>query len=132
MGWLKNVFGRPETQVERTPTSASNPPCSLPMALGMSVTCGTRRALEACCRLYESVFGVATVVGPPWLQRALTATWRAQTVRAMLRHGESVDVIETAPGGLELIPVAKFDIRGGPRPDSPGFIPPLWMVRAAR
>ena len=84
----------------------------------MSVTCGHTAALEAVCRLYQAVFAVATVDGPPWLQRALTATWRAQTVRAMLRHGEAVDVIESAPGGLELLPVAMFDIRGGPRPDS--------------
>ena len=117
MGWLKNVFGRPETRSSYTDLRIQS---ALQLADGTGYVGDVRHtaALEACCRLYESVFGVATVVGPPWLQRALTATWRAQTVRAMLRHGESVDVIETAPGGLELIPVAKFDIRGGPRPDS--------------
>ena len=75
-------------------------------------------ALETVCRLYESVLAVATVTGPPWLQRALTATWRAATVRAMLRDGESLDVVESAPDGFELIPVSQWDIRGGPRPDS--------------
>ena len=71
-------------------------------------------ALETVCRLYQAVFSVAVVVGPPWLQRALSSTWRAATVRAMLRYGESLDVIESSLGGLQLIPVSSWSVLGGP------------------
>ena len=118
MSWFRDIFGRPETR--STSYTDLRIQSALQLADGTGYVGDVRHtaALEACVRLYESVFGVATVVGPPWLQRALTATWRSQTVRAMIRHGEVVDVIESAPGGLQLVPVAMFDIRGGPRPDS--------------
>ena len=82
-------------------------------------------ALEAVCRLYQAVFSVAVVKGPPWLQRALTATWRAQAVRAMLRDGEHLDVIESAPGGVELVPAAVWTVLGGPRPSSWSYLTTL-------
>ena len=118
MSWFRDIFGRPETR------STSYTDLRIQAAWQNADGGGyvgdprTTAALETCCRLYESVFSVAEVQGPPWLQRALTATWRAQVVRALLRHGEVVDVIESSPGGFTLIPSALVDVRGGPRPDS--------------
>ena len=117
MGWLKSVFGRPETRSSYTDLRIQS---ALSHAEGGGYVGDVRHtaALEACSRLYASVLLVGTVVGPPWLQRALSGSWRAQAVRALLRHGESVDVIESSPGGFTLIPSALVDVRGGPRPDS--------------
>ena len=36
----------------------------------------------------------------------------------MLRDGEHLDVIEAAPGGVELVPAAAWTVLGGPRPSS--------------
>lgn len=123
MGWFKNVFGRPETRSSYTDLRLE---AAWQNASGGGYVGDVRNtaALEACCRLYQAVFASSEVVGPPWLQRALTASWRASTVRAMLRHGEVVDVIESSPGGFTLIPSALVDVRGGPRPDS-------WVYQAS-
>ena len=117
MGWFQNVFGRPETRSSYTDLRIQS---ALQNAEGVGYVGDVRHtaALETVCRLYQAVFSVAVVKAPPWLQRALSSTWRAATVRAMLRHGESVDIIESAPGGLVLIPASMWDIRGGPRADS--------------
>ena len=88
MGWLKSVFGKPETR--STSYTDLRIQAAWQNAEGGGYVGDVRHtaALEAVCRLYQAVFGVAEVKGPPWLQRALTATWRAQAVRAMLRDGE--------------------------------------------
>ena len=119
MGWLKNVFVRPETRSSSSYTDLALL-AAVQSAEGTSLVGDVRRtgALEAVCRLYQAVIAVAEVQGPPWLQRALTATWRAQAVRSMLRTGEHLDVIEAAPGGLELVPASLWTILGGPRPSS--------------
>ena len=117
MGWLKNVFGRPETRSSYTDLRIQ---AAWQNASGGGYVGDVRHtaALESVCRLYQSVIAVAEVKGPPWLRRALSATWRASVVRAMLRDGEHLDVIESAPGGLELVPAAAWTVLGGPRPSS--------------
>ena len=117
MGWLKSVFGRPETRSSYTDLALL---AAVQSAEGTSLIGDVRHtaALEAVCRLYQAVFSVAEVKGPPWLQRALTATWRAQAVRSMLRTGEHLDVIEAAANGVELVPAATWTVLGGPRSSS--------------
>ena len=117
MGWFKNVF-RPETR--STSYTDLRIQSALLNAEGAAYVGDVKAtaALEACSRLYESVFAVAKVIGPPWIQRVLTSTWRAQAVRSMIRSGEHLDVIESAPGGVELISSALWDVRGGPRQSS--------------
>ena len=124
MGWLKNVFGRPETRSSYTDLRIQ---AAWQNAEGGGYVGDVRHtaALESCVRLYESVFAVAQVKGPPWLRRALSGTWRAQVVRAMLRDGEHLDVIEAASGGLELIPASMWTVLGGPRPSSWTFLATL-------
>ena len=118
MGWLKNVFGRPETRSSYTDLRLQ---AAWQNASGGGYVGDVRHtaALEAVCRLYQSVFAVAEVKGPLWLQRALSATWRASVVRAMLRDGEHLDVIESgSPGRVELVPAAAWTVLGGPRSSS--------------
>ena len=119
MSWFRELIGA-EPETRSTSYTDLRIQSALQAAEGGSYVGDVQHtaALETCCRLYEAVFSVADVVGPPWLQRALTASWRAQAVRSLLRGGEHVDVIESAPGGLELVSAAKWDIRGGPRPSS--------------
>ena len=125
MGWLKSVFGKPETR--STSYTDLRIQAAWQNAEGggyVGDVCRTS-AMETVCRLYAAVFSVAEVKGPPWLQRALTATWRAQAVRAMLRGGEHLDVIESGPGGVELVPAAAWTILGGPRPSSWSYLTTL-------
>ena len=128
MGWLKNVFGRPETRSSSSYTDLALL-AAVQSAEGTSLIGDVRLtgALEAVCRLYQAVIAVAEVQGPPWLARALSSTWRAQAVRAMLRSGEHLDVIEAAAGGggVELVPAAAWTILGGPRPSSWSYLTTL-------
>ena len=125
MGWLKSVFGRPETRSSSYTDLALT--AAWQSAEGASLVGDVRltSAMEAVCRLYQAVFGVAEVKGPPWLKHALTATWRAQAVRSMLRTGEHLDVIEAAAGGVELVPAATWTVLGGPRPSSWSYLTAL-------
>ena len=124
MSWLTKVFGKPETRSSYTDLRIQ---AAWQNAEGGGYVGDVRLTaeLEAVCRLYQAVFSVAEVKGPPWLQRALTATWRAQAVRAMLRGGEHLDVIESGPGGVELVPAAAWTILGGPRPSSWSYLTTL-------
>ena len=125
MGWLTKVFGKPETRstsyTDLALTSAWQ------SAAGASLVGDVRLtgAMEQCCRLYAAVFSVAEVKGPPWLRRALSGTWRAQVVRAMLRDGEHLDTIEAALGGVELVPAATWTVLGGPRENSWSYLTTL-------
>ena len=121
MGWLKNVFGRPETRSSYTDLRIQ---AAWQNADGGSYVGDVRHtaAMEAVCRLYQAVISVAEVKGPPWLQRALTATWRAQAVRALLRSGEHLDTIEASAGGVELVSAAAWTVLGGPRPSSWSYL----------
>ena len=111
MGWLTKVFGRPETRSSYTDLALT---AAWQSAAGASLVGDVRHtaAMETVCRLYAAVFAVAEVKGPPWLRRALSGTWRASVVRAMLRDGEHLDVIESAPGGVELVPAAAWTVLG--------------------
>ena len=76
-------------------------------------------ALEAVCRLYQSVFSVAKVTSSNTAVRdGLSSTWLASAVRAMLRGGESVHSITSDSGRLAFLPCAQVDITGGPRPST--------------
>ena len=117
MGWLTKVFGKPETRSSYTDLALL---AAVQSAEGTSLVGDVRLtgAMESVCRLYQAVISVAEVKGPPWLQRALTATWRSAVLRAMLRDGEHLDVIEASSGGVELVPAAAWTVLGGPRPTS--------------
>ena len=62
MGWLKNVFGRPETRSSYTDLRIQS---ALQLADGTGYVGDVRHtaALETVCRLYEAVFAVAAVRG---------------------------------------------------------------------
>ena len=120
MGWFRELIGAAAPETRSTSYTDLRIQAAWQNADGGSYVGDVRHtaAMEAVCRLYEAVISVAEVKGPPWLQRVLTGTWRAQVVRSLLRHGEAVYVIESAPGGVELVPAGAWTILGGPRPSS--------------
>ena len=76
-------------------------------------------ALEAVCRLYQSVFGVAKVASSnPAVTQAVSSTWLSSVVRAMIRNGEYVCEVVEDGGRLVFLPASQVDVQGGPRPSS--------------
>ena len=76
-------------------------------------------ALEAVCRLYQSVFAVAVVTSSnPAVSRAMTSTWLSSVVRSMIRDGEYICEVTSDGGRLAFLPSAQVDVQGGPRPST--------------
>ena len=76
-------------------------------------------AMEAVCRLYQSVFMVANVTSSsPAVAAAMTSTWLSSVVRAMIRNGEYICEVVEDGGRLVFLPTSQVDVQGGPRPSS--------------
>ena len=76
-------------------------------------------ALESVCRLYQSVFAVASITSSSTaVTKAMTSTWLSSVVRAMIRNGESVCEVVEDVGRLTFLPAGQVEVQGGPRPSS--------------
>ena len=65
----------------------------------------------------------ATVVGPPWVQQAVSPSFLGQSTRDILRRGASMNVIRLdREGGVRLIPASNWHWEGNHDPAS-------WTVR---
>lgn len=70
-------------------------------------------ACRAVAGLYSSAFAGAAIEGAD-----LAADWLPLAVRTMVLHGESVHVLNLRGGKFSLLPVAGWDVTGGPDPSS--------------
>ena len=87
---------------------------------------GATAAIEAAAGQLSRAFADAQVVGPDWLQQAVTPTFLAQLGRDLIRGGASLHRIDVGGGGhVQLWPVAQWFWHEGRTPD-----PSTWMVRA--
>ena len=75
-------------------------------------------ALERASGLWAGALAVADVEAPTVMRCALGASWRAQMVRDLLRHGEHLAVIGVGNGRLTLTPASNWTVRGDPDPAS--------------
>ena len=72
-------------------------------------------ALEVAAGLWARAFAGAKVVGPAWVQGAVSAVFRATLARSLIRRGEGVYAVQVdADGRLTLAPAGSWDVRGGP------------------
>ena len=72
----------------------------------------TLAALEMAAGAYMRAFMGATVEGSAMAKRALTSGTLGLVARDLIRRGESIHLILTDSGELELIPVGSWDVRG--------------------
>ena len=73
-------------------------------------------ALETAAVFYQSAFAAARVDADARITAALTPSVLALIVRNLIRHGESLHVIDvTDAGQLALVPVGSHDVRGPAR-----------------
>ena len=64
-------------------------------------------AIEAVAGLLSRALADADVIGPDWVQAAVSPFWLMQVGRSLIRPGESLSVIDMAGDGrLELVPAA--------------------------
>lgn len=69
-------------------------------------------ALETAAGLYARSFAAAEVQPDTTETRAISASVRARVARDLIRHGESVHLVEVTRGRVALIPVGSWDITG--------------------
>ena len=72
----------------------------------------TLAALEMAAGAYMRAFMGATVEGSAMVKKALTSGTLGLVARDLIRRGESIHLILTDSGELELIPCGSWDVRG--------------------
>ena len=93
-------------------------------AAGSAADASSTAAVEAASGALSRAFASATVEGESWVQDAVSPRFLAQVGRDLIRSGDSLHVIEVAPGGaVTLIPCSAWHFEGGGHPDT-------WTVRA--
>ena len=75
---------------------------------------GAIAALETAAGLYARAFAAADVSPMNERTRAITPAFLALVARQLIRRGESLHEINVDAGGLALMPVGSWDVRGGP------------------
>ena len=76
-------------------------------------------ALEAVCRLYQSVFCVASVSSSnSAVSQAITSTWLSSVLRAMILDGQYLCEVASDSGRLAFLPASQVDVEGGPVPST--------------
>lgn len=76
-------------------------------------TASATAALELASGIYGNAFAVASHTGP----QALTPSMLSEAARRLVRHGESVWLIEVRNGSLVLLPCSSWTITGGVNED---------------
>ena len=83
-------------------------------------------ALGQSAALYAAALSSCEITGPSTVTRALDASWRASVASELVRHGQTVYLIDADPArGLALQPVSRWDTYGGADPSS-------WSYRVER
>ena len=93
-------------------------------AAGSAADASSTAAVEAASGALSRAFAAAEVVGPPWVQQAISPATLAQIGRDLIRRGDSLHVIRLdAMGGVKLIPCSSWHWKGS-------HDPATWTVRA--
>ena len=93
-------------------------------ATGTAADASSTAAVEAASGALSRAFASTEVVGPAWVQEAVTPGVLAQIGRDLVRSGDSMHVIRMgADGMVRLIPASSWHWEGSHDPDS-------WTVRA--
>ena len=93
-------------------------------AAGTAADASSTAAVEAASGALSRAFAGAEVIGPTWVQEAVTPGVLAQVGRDLIRSGDSMHVIRMgADGMVRLIPASSWHWEGSHDPDS-------WTVRA--
>ena len=83
-------------------------------------------ALGQSAALYAAALSSCEITGPSTVTRVLDASWRASVASELVRHGQTVYLIDADPArGLALQPVSRWDTYGGADPSS-------WSYRVER
>ena len=92
-------------------------------AAGSAADASSTAAVEAASGALSRAFASAAVVGPSWVQEAVTPGVLAQVGRDLIRSGDSMHVIRMdADGKVRLIPASSWHWEGSHDPSS-------WTVR---
>ena len=93
-------------------------------AAGTTADASSTAAVEAASGALSRAFAAAEVVGPTWVQEAVSPGVLAQVGRDLIRSGDSMHVIRMGRDGMvRLIPASSWHWEGSHDPDS-------WTVRA--
>ena len=93
-------------------------------AAGSAADASSTAAVEAASGALSRAFASAEVVGPAWVQEAVSPGVLAQVGRDLIRNGDSMHVIRVGGDGMvRLIPASSWHWEGNHDPDS-------WTVRA--
>ena len=93
-------------------------------ASGASADTRSTAATESAAGHLSRAFAAAEVVGPPWVQQAVSPVFLSQVGRDLVRGGDSLHVIRVNDmGKVALLPCSSWHFEGNADPDS-------WFVRA--
>ena len=93
-------------------------------AAGNTADTRSTAATESAAGALSRAFASATVVGPPWVQQAVSPVFLAQVGRDLVRGGDSMHVLRVNDmGKAVLLPCSSWHFEGDADPDT-------WMVRA--
>ena len=93
-------------------------------AAGTAADASSTAAVEAASGALSRAFAAAEVVGPAWVQDAVTPGFLSQVGRDLIRKGDSMHVIRLGiDGAVKLIAASSWHFEGNHDPDS-------WTVRA--
>ena len=93
-------------------------------AAGTTADASSTAAVEAASGALSRAFAAAEIVGPAWVQEAVSPGVLAQIGRDLVRSGDSMHVIRMGAAGMvRLIPASSWHWKGSHDPDS-------WTVRA--
>ena len=93
-------------------------------AAGSTADARGTASTESAAGALSRAFAAAEVVGPPWVQQAVSPTFLGQVGRDLIRSGDSLHVIRVNPmGKAVLLPCSSWHFEGDADPDT-------WMVRA--
>ena len=82
-------------------------------AAGSAANAASTAAVEAASGALSRAFASAKVVGPAWVQEAVSPGFLAQVGRDLIRSGDSMHVIRVDPmGAVQLIPASSWHWEG--------------------
>ena len=86
------------------------------------VSVAATAALEVSAGLVSRIISGGVVEGPDWARRMVSSEMLRLVARDLIRRGESIHLLESTTGRVQLVPVGSWDVRGG-------WLPESWMYR---